>query len=604
MTLKQLNWNKIIFRLFLVLIAIQALTFTNIEIFVIIASRLYIIQFIVFLLLAIIKIVEVFKEDMKERNFWSWIFIIVIGFLIFKDSGMYPQRFIDHESARQTAFGLEAFKHVDWQFNVGYIDIYLMRQNIILALPSLILGRTLFAQQFMFDLLGIVSILLLYAGARSFFGKLSFLPIISVLSGPFFFNFFINHKEQSMLVPAISMMALGLLALVYKQKSIINISLLTYCGIITASAYSPLNTVCMLILLFMAIMIVKDYLAPDKSSSEIKNNSLNYLKIITRQLKTVRASIARIWNADFTFVGRLGHRRTEIAGSAPDTSKEYEGDHSNLLLLSGILISMFLIASLFQFGSRYNFALVDADIVKRSLSESFGFGMRAILGRYLTPLVLLLSIGFTFWRNKLLGSIMFLWYASIVFFSQVYTWLFSLGEGPHRLNELIPFVIWFFWYGMIKLMDANNKVFRYIVKGLAGAFALCFLFNWSHNFYEPSVVFPPLWDIPYQYFADIGIEYDEMKPIKIYYSEQINFDFLQYINLYRSPNALVLSTKEPSSFIETCIENMQGDRPIIVVSCNPPNIPDEIVSKLGEPQPSSVKINDIVYDYETIIYTP
>jgi hypothetical protein len=154
-----------------------------------------------------------------------------------------------------------------------------------------------------------------------------------------------------------------------------------------------------------------------------------------------------------------------------------------------------------------------------------------------------------------------------------------------------------FWFGIRRYLPKKAA------KGASIVLSAYFVSLSVYYFFQPAVQFPnKTVDREYTFFASIGAEYDDLKPVKFYYSQDLNFDFINHMTIYMSPNAKIYSGHDCSVPIEDY--EVEPEQPVIVVATLPAKIPKEFEDKFGEPQYFEESIRDKTYMYAKIEYFP
>jgi hypothetical protein len=209
------------------------------------ASRIWFAYLILFFVLSAKVSFETVISDIKEKNWISFVTLLYMLSLVFRDCGNINVVNINYEAAQQVAAGLDAFLAPDFQYTeLGFLG-YPMRQYIILAIPSVLLGRSPFALHFAFDVLMGFGVLLMYSGLRRVFKDIikvpavfSSLPLLAVFTSPYIQNF-IRVREQVIIPPALMLMAAGWLILLFADFSFEAIICSAFAAGFLGSSYTP-----------------------------------------------------------------------------------------------------------------------------------------------------------------------------------------------------------------------------------------------------------------------------------------------------------------------------------------------------------------------------
>lgn len=237
------------------------------------AAKTYITQYLCALLAGLYLYAKTLKEAYNKKEkvyFFSSIFILAllvfpVGNINFAD--------ISYESALQVKAGIEGYSKKDFNYyGRGFID-YPARQYLIVALPALISGESIFSLHLGYAQFFILGYFLLSAGLYQH-GKLSgraanvsLYPIIFLLSTPAISEFYLIF-EQTILPASLAMICIGSFLLFYKKASTLNILLVAWCGSLLPYFYTPAKALIPLYILLLFFIKPNNY--KDQSQTGLK----------------------------------------------------------------------------------------------------------------------------------------------------------------------------------------------------------------------------------------------------------------------------------------------------------------------------------------------
>jgi hypothetical protein len=230
---------------FFALTGLEALAFTFKGIFSIAASRAWLLFMLSFFVLILRKVILRLIMDIKSRRFVGPLIMAAMVSVVFYGCGSPNIRWIDYESAQQVAAGLDALTAADFRYTELAFLGYPVRQYIMLALPSVIGGRNMFALHFGFNFIFALSALAMYTGLSEFFMKykphlVKYAAIITLmtLTSPIIADL-TRVCEQSLLPSAFTMMAVGCFLMYIRGATPTSVVGLAFSGVTLASMYTP-----------------------------------------------------------------------------------------------------------------------------------------------------------------------------------------------------------------------------------------------------------------------------------------------------------------------------------------------------------------------------
>ncbi|MDR1914737.1 MAG: hypothetical protein LBQ68_09700, partial [Clostridiales bacterium] len=209
-----------------------------------------------------------FYEDIKRRQFFGLLIMLVICGFVFYGCGSTRIRWLDYESTQEVAAGIDAlstkdFKYVDWAF-WGYPA----RQYIMLSVSTLILGANTFSVHFAFDFIFAISALIMYCGLKEYFKSKTSnnslaagTIVMAVFTSPLI-AVYTRISEQVLLPPSFTMMAIGWFFLYFSKKDLSKTNVfwilgLGFCGAMMGAMYTPAFASCCLLIAVLTLYTFK-----------------------------------------------------------------------------------------------------------------------------------------------------------------------------------------------------------------------------------------------------------------------------------------------------------------------------------------------------------
>lgn len=209
-----------------------------------VASRCWLVHSGVYLISSLYVIYKTLRQDVLEKNFRGILVFSLVAWAAFNIAASRGLS-INHEGTQQVADGCAFFKFPDLNYTkTGFLG-YPARQYLLLALPSLLLGRNLVALRSGFAAAFLLGMMLFYCGlSRSFeehkTGRTLLAPLmaLSLLCFPFVVNVMVSC-EQSLLPVSFTLQAAGWFLLCLKGITPLRAGSLAYIGALLATSYTP-----------------------------------------------------------------------------------------------------------------------------------------------------------------------------------------------------------------------------------------------------------------------------------------------------------------------------------------------------------------------------
>ncbi len=220
----------------------------------VIASRVWMAGVVVFVTAFLFTAVYQLILDIKEKRYLIMtVFLLILAFFVIQ-IGNYGLADLSYESTQQTVAGIEAFDQTDWNYTgKGFIQ-YPMKQYLINAVPSLVLGRSFFALNLGFALPFLIGLIMLFIDLRRFLAanemdeKYALFPICMISFSPYIDEFY-GIFEQTITPVSYVMMVIALFLRAVRKPCLGTFILLTSCVSMLPFLYTPA-------LAFMGLFIV------------------------------------------------------------------------------------------------------------------------------------------------------------------------------------------------------------------------------------------------------------------------------------------------------------------------------------------------------------
>lgn len=326
-------------------------------IFSVIASRIWLFTGIFLITMFVCLSISIIIKDIKTRKFKCLFVYLLLFVFLYTMIGNLNYADINADAAQQTAAGITAMKSTDWNYTGTAFLGYPARQYIIAALPSLLLGRSIYAFHLGFAFPFLIGLTLIYFELRKWLEnsglkeEYALLPVYSIVAFRFIAEYYLNF-EQAITPVALTMICSALLLKMIRQPDTITAIALSWCGCLCVDSYTPvlayLGLLGCLILIYSIYLLKTNY-------SEIKTNHI-HAKIFPVFKCFLGIEITFLFFFIATILGNRGDRitetRTDISISTffLDTWKDFFTDKNAIFLgmFSGIILLYLLLAISFR----------------------------------------------------------------------------------------------------------------------------------------------------------------------------------------------------------------------------------------------------------------
>ena len=342
------------FTYILELVAYLASKSDSVNVAAIMASRLWMFGYIAFVISFIGIVVIQIREDSRNRNYlMPAIFCLILVFFIFQ-IGNYNFSELSYESTQETVSGLEAFKKTDWNYTGMGFTGYPIKQYLIYAIPSLFLGRSLFALNLGFAIPFLIGLTLLFIELRKFLKfrgldeKFALLPIFMISFFPYIDEFYYIF-EQTLTPVSYSMIIIALFLHVIRRPSLFSFSLFAFNVCLLPFLYTPTLAFMGLVLVICLYHAIMVFLGKSAYSQKRKRD-FNYMiaVAICAVLPVFFFICTLISKREDDFLTPLGENVSaetlrnyyrSLAGFFVDSSSVFFG-------IFGVIVLIYLLASL------------------------------------------------------------------------------------------------------------------------------------------------------------------------------------------------------------------------------------------------------------------
>ena len=218
-----------------------------------IAARVWALMGFGFLVLGVREIARSAADGVRERDVVSLVMVLLVGFAALWGIGGVDHVQLQHEATQEVAWGLEASEAPSWRYTKNGHLGYPCRQYLIVAVPSMVLGRGLFSLRLGFALVFFFGVLLFWSGARTAWGDrprgrgAAAVAALCVVAFPFAVKH-LHWYEQTTLPLAFTLAAAGWLMVALRRPSVVNWIGLAWIGALLGTSYTPaLGSWCLLI---------------------------------------------------------------------------------------------------------------------------------------------------------------------------------------------------------------------------------------------------------------------------------------------------------------------------------------------------------------------
>lgn len=220
----------------------------------VIASRVWMAGVVIFAAAFLFTAVYQLISDIKGKRYLIMaVFLLILAFFVIQ-IGNYGLSDLSYEATQETVAGLEAFDQTDWNYTgKGFIQ-YPVKQYLINAIPSLILGRSFFALNLGFALPFLTGLIMLFIELRRFLAakgideKYALLPVFMISFSPYIDEFYYIF-EQTITPVSYVMIIIALFLRAVRKPCLGTFVLLTSCVSMLPFLYTPA-------LAFMGLFIV------------------------------------------------------------------------------------------------------------------------------------------------------------------------------------------------------------------------------------------------------------------------------------------------------------------------------------------------------------
>lgn len=185
-------------------------------------SRIWLGWSVYFLIFSVVIILRTLILDIKSRKLWGIAVLVIVTGLTSFQIDQFPIN-ISGESTQQVVAGLTNFKIHD----LGYTQTAFLsnpaRQYILMAIPSLIFGKTVTAYRLGYLFIFLLGIYLFYSGIRFYFREhrysieIGSIAVASILAFPVV-PLLLRNFEQNTSPFSFTLAALGTLLIAVKKK--------------------------------------------------------------------------------------------------------------------------------------------------------------------------------------------------------------------------------------------------------------------------------------------------------------------------------------------------------------------------------------------------
>ena len=226
------------------LVGLEALAYLKGGPFSWIAARLWVLMGLGFVVLALREIANSIAGAVRERSVVSLVMVGLVAWAALWGIGGIDHVQLQHEATQEVAWGLKAMEDPSWSYTrSGHIG-YPGRQYLIVAAPSLVIGRSLVGLRLGFALVFILGVLLFWAGAREAWGDRprghagAALAALSVVAFPYAVKH-LHWYEQTTLPLAFTLAAVGWLMITLRRPSCLNWIGVAWISSLLGTSYTP-----------------------------------------------------------------------------------------------------------------------------------------------------------------------------------------------------------------------------------------------------------------------------------------------------------------------------------------------------------------------------
>ena len=363
--------------------------------FSIVASRLWMLSVVAFVIFFLFVVIKQLHEDVREKKLLlPFIFFVIICFFVFQ-IGNYGFSDMSYESTQEVLAGLRAFEQPDWNYTGKGFTNYPVKQYIINAVPTLVFGRKFFSLNLGFALPFLAGLTLLFVELRKFSIRLGIdenygiFPIFVIAFCPFIDEFYYIF-EQAITPVSYTMIILALFLRLLRTRSLMTVSMLTITACMLPFMYTPALA---FMGLFTVMMIYHAATVIRKKSEFVKPGKKNLSYLVSVFVSAVTPVLFFIC----TLVGKREDRFLTSYGETflPEKRSEYLKAFMSFFINSdslfwgffGAVVLIYLIAAL-----TYRLKIHDLLIALWSIATAlFSFmlpGVALVFNFYYKPNVL------------------------------------------------------------------------------------------------------------------------------------------------------------------------------------------------------------------------
>lgn len=318
--------NKIFNILFvyaIFLILIELMSYQNVRLLVLIASRTWLFTGIIISVVIIFRGIKRFYMDVVEKRFIFSIGSALIVLLLLMPFVITEGSVIGQDATQQMAAGLRAFSSDDWNYTGKAFLGYPARQYLIAALPATILGRTQFALRLGFALPFWTGLLLFGNSIRDYLNikrgdrKKELLVVTAVttfFAFPYITEYYI-YFEHTLFPVCFLLQLIGWFFYFVKKPTLFNSLALIWSGSMLIYCYTTaLAAVALAIFIISSIVFISILIKSGKLSSKNEDrNDVSANRYFESAAMTVLLVV--VSHLVFSFLFGRGDRVTDLSVS-------------------------------------------------------------------------------------------------------------------------------------------------------------------------------------------------------------------------------------------------------------------------------------------------
>ena len=323
----------------------------------VIASRIWLFTGIFLIIMFVCQTLSVIATDIRKCKFKCLLGYLPLFIFLCAMIGNLNYADINADAAQQAAAGMQAVETADWNYTGTAFLGYPARQYMIAALPSFVLGRSIFALHLGFAFPFLIGLTLIYFELRKWLEDkelkegYALIPVYSITAFRFIAEYYLNF-EQAITPVALVMIGSALLLRMIRQPDVITAVGLSWTGCLCADAYTPvlayLGLLDVLIVVYLIYLLRSNY-------GELKTNHIR-----SRIFPVIEVffgiEITFLFFFAATILGNRGDRISEtrelvnIPAFCLETWKEFFTDQNAVFLgmFSGILLLYLVLAISFR----------------------------------------------------------------------------------------------------------------------------------------------------------------------------------------------------------------------------------------------------------------